>query len=105
MPSKNDAVRAEAARLEVGEALGMIETRGLVSLIEAADAMVKTANVLIVAWDKVDAGLVTVLVRGDVGSVKAAVDAGAEAAGRVGELIASHVIARPHPELLAGYGA
>ena len=68
MPNKNDAVRAEAARLEVGEALGMIETRGLVGLIEAADAMVKTANVLIVAWDKVDAGLVTVLVRGDVGS-------------------------------------
>jgi microcompartment protein CcmL/EutN len=81
MPNKNDAVRAEAARLEVGEALGMIETRGLVSLIEAADAMVKTANVLIVAWDKVDAGLVTVLVRGDVGSVKAATDAGAARRG------------------------
>ncbi len=99
MPNKNDAVRAEAARLEVGEALGMIETRGLVSLIEAADAMVKTANVLIVAWDKVDAGLVTVLVRGDVGSVKAATDAGAAAARRVGELIAVHVIPRPHPSL------
>ena len=99
MPNKNDAVRAEAARLEVGEALGMIETRGLVSLIEAADAMVKTANVLIVAWDKVDAGLVTVLVRGDVGSVKAATDAGAAAARRVGELVGVHVIPRPADDL------
>ena len=99
MPNKNDAVRAEAARLEVGEALGMIETRGLVSLIEAADAMVKAANVLIVAWDKVDAGLVTVLVRGDVGSVKAATDAGAAAARRVGELVGVHVIPRPADDL------
>jgi ethanolamine utilization protein EutM len=99
MPNKNDAVRAEAARLEVGEALGMIETRGLVSLIEAADVMVKTANVLIVAWDKVDAGLVTVLVRGDVGSVKAATDAGAAAARRVGELVGVHVIPRPADDL------
>jgi microcompartment protein CcmL/EutN len=92
-------VRAEAARLEVGEALGMIETRGLVSLIEAADAMVKAANVLIVAWEKVDAGLVTVLVRGDVGSVKAATDAGAAAARRVGELVGVHVIPRPADDL------
>jgi ethanolamine utilization protein EutM len=99
MPNKNDAVRAEAARLEVGEALGMIETRGLVGLIEAADAMVKAANVLIVAWDKVDAGLVTVLVRGDVGSVKAATDAGAAAARRVGELVGVHVIPRPADDL------
>jgi len=99
MPNKNDVVRAEAARLEVGEALGMIETRGLVSLIEAADAMVKAANVLIVAWDKVDAGLVTVLVRGDVGSVKAATDAGAAAARRVGELVGVHVIPRPADDL------
>ena len=99
MPNKNDAVKAEAARLEVGEALGMIETRGLVSLIEAADAMVKAANVLIVAWDKVDAGLVTVLVRGDVGSVKAATDAGAAAARRVGELVGVHVIPRPADDL------
>jgi microcompartment protein CcmL/EutN len=96
---KNDVVRAEAARLEVGEALGMIETRGLVGLIEAADAMVKAANVLIVAWDKVDAGLVTVLVRGDVGSVKAATDAGAAAARRVGELVGVHVIPRPADDL------
>lgn len=96
---KNDVVRAESERLEVGEALGMIETRGLVGLIEAADAMVKAANVLIVAWDKVDAGLVTVLVRGDVGSVKAATDAGAAAARRVGELVGVHVIPRPADDL------
>ena len=93
--SKNDAVKAETAKLEVGEALGMIETLGLVAMIEAADAMVKAANVVIVAWDKVDAGLVTVLVRGDVGSVKAATDAGASAARRVGELVGVHVIPRP----------
>lgn len=97
--TKNDAVKGEAAKLDVGEALGMIETRGLVSLIEAADAMVKTANVVIVAWDKVDAGLVTVLVRGDVGSVKAATDAGAAAARRVGELVGVHVIPRPADDL------
>jgi len=96
---KNDVVQAEAAKLNVGEALGMIETRGLVSLIEAADAMVKAANVVIVAWDKVDAGLVTVLVRGDVGSVKAATDAGAAAARRVGELVGVHVIPRPADDL------
>jgi len=97
--SKNDAVKAETAKLEVGEALGMIETRGFVSMIEAADAMVKAANVVIVAWDKVDAGLVTVLVRGDVGSVKAATDAGASAARRVGELVGVHVIPRPADDL------
>jgi ethanolamine utilization protein EutM len=97
--TKNDVVKAEAAKLDVGDALGMIETRGLVSLIEAADAMVKTANVVIVAWDKVDAGLVTVLVRGDVGSVKAATDAGAAAARRVGELVGVHVIPRPADDL------
>jgi ethanolamine utilization protein EutM len=97
--TKNDVVKAEAAKLDVGEALGMIETRGLVSLIEAADAMVKAANVVIVAWDKVDAGLVTVLVRGDVGSVKAATDAGASAARRVGELVGVHVIPRPADDL------
>jgi ethanolamine utilization protein EutM len=97
--SKNDAVKAETAKLELGEALGMIETRGLVSMIEAADAMVKAANVVIVAWDKVDAGLVTVLVRGDVGSVKAATDAGSAAARRVGELVGVHVIPRPADDL------
>ncbi|HKC56448.1 MAG TPA: BMC domain-containing protein [Vicinamibacterales bacterium] len=80
---------------EIGDALGMIETRGLVGMIEAADAMLKTANVVLVSWQKVDAGLVTALIRGDVGSVKAATDAGAAAARRVGELVGVHVIARP----------
>ena len=82
-------------RAELGDALGMIETRGLIGMIEAADAMLKTANVVLVSWQKVDAGLVTALIRGDVGSVKAATDAGAAAARRVGELIGVHVIARP----------
>ena len=74
----------------------MVETRGLIGMIEAADAMVKTANVVFVGWQKVDAGLVTAIVRGDVGSVKAATDAGAAAARRVGELVSVHVIPRPH---------
>ena len=84
---------------EVGDALGMIETRGLIGMIEAADAMLKTANVVLVSWQKVDAGLVTALIRGDVGSVKAATDAGAAAARRVGELIGVHVIPRPADDL------
>ena len=84
---------------EIGDALGMIETRGLVGMIEAADAMLKTANVVLVSWQKVDAGLVTALIRGDVGSVKAATDAGAAAARRVGELVSVHVIPRPHANL------
>src|ERR671924_563807 len=84
---------------DVGEALGLGETRGLVGMIEAADAMVKTANVLFVGWQKVDAGLVTAIVRGDVGSVKAATDAGAAAARRVGELVGVHVIPRPGDDL------
>jgi ethanolamine utilization protein EutM len=78
-----------------GEALGLVETRGFVGLIEAADAMVKTANVVFVGWQKVDAGLVTAIVRGDTASVKAATDAGAAAARKVGELIGVHVIPRP----------
>ena len=82
-------------RVDVGDALGMIETRGLVGMIEAADAMLKTANVVLVSWQKVDAGLVTAIIRGDVGSVKAATDAGAAAARRVGELVGVHVIPRP----------
>ena len=77
----------------------MVETRGLVGMIEAADAMVKTANVVFVGWQKVDAGLVTAIVRGDVGSVKAATDAGAAAARRVGELVGVHVIPRPGDDL------
>jgi len=84
-----------ARRTLPGEALGLVETLGLVGMIEAADAMCKTANVLFVGWQRVDAGLVTAIVRGDVGSVKAATDAGAAAARRVGELVAVHVIPNP----------
>ncbi|AYD40406.1 ethanolamine utilization microcompartment protein EutM [Clostridium fermenticellae] len=81
------------------DALGMIETRGLVGSIEAADAMVKAANVYLIGKEYVGGGLVTVMVRGDVGAVKAATDAGAAAAQRVGELISVHVIPRPHSEV------
>ena len=81
------------------EALGMIETRGLVALIEASDAMVKAAKVKLVAYEKIGSGLVTTLVRGDVAACKAAVDAGAAAAERVGELVSAHVIPRPHGDL------
>jgi ethanolamine utilization protein EutM len=80
-------------------ALGMIETKGLVGAIEAADAMVKAANVKLVGKEKVGSGLVTVIVRGDVGAVKAATDAGAAAAERVGELVSVHVIPRPHSDV------
>ena len=80
-------------------ALGMIETRGLVAAIEAADAMVKAANVTLVGKEMAGGGLVSVLVRGDVGAVKAATDAGAAAADRIGELISVHVIPRPHSEV------
>lgn len=83
----------------MGEALGLIETRGLTSLIEAADASVKAANVTLVGWEKIGSGYVTVLMRGDVAAVKAATDAGAAAARRVGELISVHVIPRPHANL------
>ena len=78
------------------EALGMIETKGLVATIEAADAMVKAANVVLVGYEKIGAGFVTAIVRGDVAAVKAATDAGAAAARRVGELVGVHVIPRPH---------
>ena len=80
-------------------ALGMVETRGLVGAIEAADAMVKSANVQLVGKEQVGGGLVTVMVRGDVGAVKSAADAGAAAAEKVGELISVHVIPRPHSEV------
>ena len=79
--------------------LGMIETKGLIGAIEAVDAMVKSANVTLVGKEQVGGGLVTVMVRGDVGAVKAATDAGAAAAEKVGELISVHVIARPHTEV------
>jgi ethanolamine utilization protein EutM len=78
------------------EALGMVECRGLVAMIEAADAMVKAANVELVGYEKIDAGLVTAIVRGEVAAVRSAVDAGAAAGRRVGEVVATHVIPRPH---------
>ena len=81
------------------EALGMIETRGLVAAVEAADAMVKSAEVTLVGTEKIGSGLVTVMVRGDVGAVKAAVETGADAAARLGELVATHVIPRPHTDV------
>lgn len=88
----------------MSSALGMIETKGYVGSVEATDAMAKAANVELVKQIQTGGGFLTVLVKGDVGSVKAAVDSGAEAAGRVGELVASHVIARPHAELLNQFG-
>ena len=81
------------------QALGMIETRGLVALIEASDAMCKAANVELVGWDKVGSGMVTAFIRGDVAAVKAATDAGAAAAAKVGEVVSVHVIPRPHDDL------
>ena len=81
------------------DALGMIETKGFIGAVEAADAMVKTANVVLVGKEYIGAGYVTVMVRGDVGAVKAATDAGAAAARRVGELVSVHVIPRPHTEV------
>ena len=82
-------------------ALGMVETRGLVGAIEAADAMVKAANVVLIGKERIGSGLVTVMVRGDVGAVKAATEAGAEAARRVGEVVSVHVIPRPHGDVEA----
>ena len=81
------------------EALGMIETRGLTAAIEAADAMVKAAEVVLVGTEKIGSGLVSVMVRGDVGAVKAAVEAGSATAARLGEIIATHVIPRPHADV------
>ncbi|SDE69606.1 Propanediol utilization protein PduA [Sporomusa acidovorans DSM 3132] len=83
----------------MSEALGMIETKGLVGAIEAADAMVKAANVILIGYEKIGSGLVTVMVRGDVGATKAAVDAGAAAARNVGEVVSVHVIPRPHTDV------
>lgn len=81
------------------EALGMVETRGLTAMVEASDAMVKAANVKLIGYEKIGSGLVTALVRGDVAAVRAAVDAGAAAARKIGELVAVHVIPRPHKDL------
>ena len=95
--------KSEPAKPEVrkmtNQALGMIETRGLVAAIEAADAMLKAANVELVGTEKIGAGLVSVMVRGDVGAVKSAVEAGAASAERLGEVIATHVIPRPHDDV------
>jgi ethanolamine utilization protein EutM len=81
------------------EALGMVETKGLAALVEASDAMLKAANVQLVGWDKIGSGLVTAFVVGDVAAVKAAVDAGAAAAGRIGEVVGVQVIPRPHEDV------
>ena len=89
----------------MSEAIGLIETRGYVGLVEASDAMVKAANVELVKTIQIGGGMITTIVRGDVGSVKAAVDAGKQAATRVGNLVASHVIARPAPELVQFFTA
>jgi len=88
----------EAAKMEL-QALGLVETRGLVASIEAADAMLKAANVTLVGTEKIGSGLVSVMVRGDVGAVKAAVEAGEAAASRLGEIVAVHVIPRPHNDV------
>jgi ethanolamine utilization protein EutM len=82
------------------EAIGMIETKGYVGSVEASDAMVKAANVTLVKTVSIGGGLITVFATGDIGSVKAAVDAGSKAAGRVGELVSSHILARPHEDLM-----
>ena len=104
--AKTTAVVKEAApeikkevKVMTQEALGMIETRGLVAAIEAADSMLKAANVTLVGTEKIGSGLVSVMVRGDVGAVKAAVEAGGANAGRLGELVAVHVIPRPHADV------
>lgn len=96
---ENSSEQTEVKKMANTNALGMIETKGLVGAIEAADAMVKSANVALVGKETIGAGLVTVMVRGDVGAVKAATDAGAAAAERVGELVSVHVIPRPHTEV------
>ena len=87
----------------MSEALGMIETKGYVGAVEASDAMVKAANVRLVKTIPIGGGMINVLAQGDVGSVKAAVDAGSNAAARVGELISSHLLARPHEDLLKAF--
>ena len=88
----------------MSQALGLIETKGFVGNVEASDAMAKAADVSLIKQVQIGGGFLTILVQGDVGSVKAAVDAGAEAAARVGELVGSHVIPRPHAELLKRFG-
>ncbi len=94
----NNTIHKEEKRM-TQEALGMVETRGLVAAVEAADAMCKAANVALVGTEKIGSGLVTVMVRGDVGAVKSAVESGASSASRLGELVATHVIPRPHTDV------
>ncbi len=94
----NNTIHKEEKRM-TQEALGMVETRGLVAAVEAADAMCKAANVTLVGTEKIGSGLVTVMVRGDVGAVKSAVESGASSASRLGELVATHVIPRPHTDV------
>jgi ethanolamine utilization microcompartment shell protein EutS len=95
---KSQTPKKEVKKMAL-EALGMIETRGLVAAIEAADAMVKAANVTLIGTEKIGSGLVSVMVRGDVGAVKSAVEAGSASASRLGELVATHVIPRPHNDV------
>ena len=97
--SKKEELNNKEEKRMVQQALGMIETRGLVAAVEAADAMLKAANVELVGTEKIGSGLVSVMVRGDVGAVKAAVEAGADSASRLGELVATHVIPRPHTDV------
>ena len=94
-----ETVSHKEEKVMTQEALGMVETRGLTAAIEAADQMCKAANVALVGTEKIGSGLVTVMVRGDVGAVKSAVESGAESAGRLGELVATHVIPRPHNDV------
>ena len=100
-PKKTTTKKSETKEIKtmVQQALGMVETRGLVAAIEAADAMLKAANVELVGTEKIGSGLVSVMVRGDVGAVKAAVESGTAAASRLGEIIATHVIPRPHADV------
>ena len=100
-PKKTTTKKSETKEIKtmVQQALGMVETRGLVAAIEAADAMLKAANVELVGTEKIGSGLVSVMVRGDVGAVKAAVEAGLAAAQKLGEIIATHVIPRPHTDV------
>ena len=98
-PAKSQVNENKEEKVMVQQALGMVETRGLVAAIEAADAMVKAANVVLIGSEKIGSGLVSVMVRGDVGAVKAAVEAGSAAATALGEVIATHVIPRPHADV------
>ncbi len=99
IPEEVCNIRKEEERKMAQEALGMVETRGLVAAIEAADAMCKAANVTLVGTEKIGSGLVTVMVRGDVGAVKSSVEAGSASAAKLGELVATHVIPRPHTDV------